>query len=101
MLRDKPEQVTRHHVIAKQKWGTFHPDNIVLLTRSTHDCVHALLWNDLPFEIIRWILDKYKNAIDNDAYSLVNWVLVQVEKTTDAYNPNCFNPKILSRFIWW
>lgn len=94
-----PDELTRHHIIAKERGWTFDHKNIVLLTRKTHDCVHALLWNDLPFEVLRWILDKYKTSIDSDAYQLVNWVLRKVEWTIDAYNPDCFDRYKLSHYF--
>ena len=37
--------------------------------------------------------------MNGDAYELMNGVLLKVENTLDAYNPNCFNPEVLSRYF--
>jgi hypothetical protein len=67
-----------------------------MLTRDILDSVHILFDNDLPFEIIRSVLSKYRRTMTPDAYHHVNRALQAVENKIGAYDPKCFDRNLLS-----
>lgn len=94
------EKDTRHHLIAKSKGGTYNKNNIIMLPRNIHDSVHLLFSNDLPLEIIRWITDRYRRVFDPQAYHNLNKAIGELEWKIEVYNPNCYNPDILKKYLW-
>jgi len=92
--------MTRHHLIAKSRGWSYNKDNLILLPRNIHDCVHFLFGNDLPLEVIRWITDRYKRVFDPYVYQSLDKAIVEVEWRVEAYNPKCYNADILKNYLW-
>lgn len=93
------EKLTRHHQIAQQHWGSWHPDNLMLLPRTEHSAVHLLFGNDPPLQIIRRVTEWVRSILDPQVYQMMNWVLVQVENVVEAYNPHCYNGTKLKEYL--
>jgi len=55
--------LTRHHIIARQFWGSDHTDNITMLENKMHRNLHNLLDNKFPHEQINMIAEIASTAL--------------------------------------
>lgn len=54
------DELTRHHVIPKSRWGKNKDENIQELKEVKHRALHILYWNALPHEQL--LLNLWRNA---------------------------------------
>ena len=61
----KPEY-NRHHLIARSEGGTNDPNNIIRISKNTHDRIHLLFNTQTPIEQIATMLTVNKTVFTDD-----------------------------------
>ena len=86
---------TRHHKIAKSRWGSNHYDNIIMLKDLQHRAFHTIFANQLPHEQIETILDINWCALTNEfkfqVQDVINEFLLE-----EMFNRKCIVSQILN-----
>lgn len=61
--KSKNRQLTRHHIVAKEKWWSDEDMNIKLLPRKNHKGLHDYFQNKKPHEQIMQVLEDSNSAL--------------------------------------
>ncbi len=91
-------QLTKHHIIPKSKWGTNHWDNLKTWKRKPHQAFHIIFENLAPHEQLKFILDLsinvMKEGFRQDILDVINWY-----KLKGIYIKECVNVRRMAREI--
>ena len=91
-------QMTKHHVIPKSKWGTNHWANLKTWKRKPHQAFHIIFENLAPHEQLKYILDLSVNVIKEEfREELLD--IIDGYKLKDIYVKECVSVQKMAREI--
>lgn len=86
-------QYSDDHLIAKEQWGSNHPDNIDRKRKTRHKGKHEYLWTLKFHDQIISILEENRKTLTPEAQKEFDTLKIKIKELVKDklfYNPKCF-----------